>query len=272
MPVGEAEQAPATALARPGTCCCPTPIPVIPALMTAPHDEGSARPERVRRPPEVSGCISRAIRATAPRNRIRSTRGPSRSRSRGDYRVVADVSVDSVRRCFAPAAAAFGARARRPPNRSHPGGRSSLSPRPAPVARVGVRGDRARTDDRSRARPAGPCRVAQRPRRRAARPSHGRASRDRRRWRRGAVPAWAERRHPRSARGGADGLHGRAPARRPDAGSLRRLDGEHLCSGPARGQRLSNGSARGAAVVPRPCDGRNAVYRVRGPGRPVDRS
>ncbi len=57
---------------------------------------------------------------------------PPGSRSRGDERVVADVSFNSVCRCFAAAAAAFGTRARRAPDRSHPGGVSSLSPRPAP--------------------------------------------------------------------------------------------------------------------------------------------
>ena len=103
-------------------------------------------------------------------------------------------------------------------------------------------------------------------------PGHGRAGRDRRRRRAGAVRAWAEWRHGRSARGGAAGLHGRAPARRPDAGGVRRLDGEHLGSGPARCERLSDGPARGAALVPRPRDGGHAVYRVRGPGRAVDRS
>ena len=223
--------------------------------------------------PKRFSTVSRpAHRGVVSRNRIRSTRLSIRIEFQGDDHVVASVSVNSVRRCFAAAAAAFGARARRAPDRSHPGGVPSLPPRPAPVARVGVRGQRARTDDRGRARPASPCRVAQRARRRPARPGHGRAGRDRRRWRAGAVPARAERRHRRSARGGAEGLHGRAPARRPDAGSLRRLDGEHLGSGPARGQRLSDGPARGVALVPRPRDGRHAVYRVRGTGRPVDRS
>jgi hypothetical protein len=41
---------------------------------------------------------------------------PPRSKSRGDDRVVADVSFTAVRGCFAAAAAAFGTRARRAPD------------------------------------------------------------------------------------------------------------------------------------------------------------
>ena len=53
---------------------------------------------------------------------------------------------------------------------------------------------------------------------------------------------------------------------------LRWLDGEHLRSGPARRQRLSEGPARRTALVPRRRHGRHPVHRVRGTGRSVDRS
>src|SRR6266566_7969574 len=62
-------------------------------------------------------------------------------------------------------------------------------------------------------------------------------------------------RHPRPGRRGADRLYGRASARRGDRRPLRWLDRERLRPRPARGQRLPDGPAGGAAVVPRPRHG-----------------
>jgi hypothetical protein len=186
------------------------------------------------------------------------------------HEVVAETAAHPLRRCAAAAAAHPGRQARRGADRAHPRGDPPVPPRPAPLAGVGLRRPGPGTNHRGRARPAGQGPLAQPDRPAVPGYQHARPYRDRRCRRPRPVPARSERRGARRQRRRAERLHRGASARRRDRRPLRRLDREPLRPRPARRQRLPDGPAGGAAVVPRPRHGRDPADRVRRPGRPVD--